>query len=140
MVFRQGHALLALRRGRLFELLAIYNNDQASRVGHARFGQVQITGVAMSVIDEIRKLGSLLGELASIDLGYPLGENVILPPHPREVVDHKFHSAGLASLNSLREFYRSCNGVKLPDVHVGYFIYALDRIVVTCPHFLYQEL
>lgn len=66
-----------------------------------------------------KSVRATLAELSRQDFGYPLGCNEIrdksfyrTPPHP--------------SLKPLYEFF---DGISLPDVHVGYFIDPVHRIV-----------
>jgi hypothetical protein len=60
-----------------------------------------------------------LAELASVDLGYPLGANVVRERSTAELPDLP---------SPLDALYRAIDGVSLPDVHVGYFIDPADRV------------
>lgn len=66
----------------------------------------------------VRRIEELLGELAAQDFGYPLGKNEVRSP-PEAV-------KGLPA--ALVPLYKICNGLSMPDVHVGYFIDSADRV------------
>src|SRR5262245_2784778 len=93
--------------------------------GRRRAGQ----GGGMTIAEKLRRLAAVLDELATIDLGYPQGENTISPPRPGAVAI--LAEAGLAGIGGLGELYSACDGISIPDVHNAYFIYDLDRV---CSH------
>jgi hypothetical protein len=74
----------------------------------------------MSIAQKLRRLATILGELALIDLGYPLGENTISPPRPGAIV--LLGESGLSGVGGLADLYSACDGISMPDVHTGYFI------------------
>jgi hypothetical protein len=57
-------------------------------------------------------LRELLAELETLEFDYPLGDNRILPPT----------TVRRSLPGVLHPLYEVCDGVSLPDVHVGYFI------------------
>jgi hypothetical protein len=71
---------------------------------------------------------ALLHRLKKVDLGYPLGANEVLPPSDSYTVHHALGIARAGGLDELRAFYASCDGVSLPDVHVGYFIKPVTKL------------
>jgi hypothetical protein len=70
----------------------------------------------------------LIDELYRVELGYPLGTNAIFEPQSRTIVDGTLRSVGLDSVASMTEFYSCCDGISLPDVHVGYFLKSLSQL------------
>jgi hypothetical protein len=82
----------------------------------------------MSIADHLAELGALLEALKKTDLGYPLGDNAVRSPLPPEQVE-AIIKGGPNGVGSLRELYMTCNGVSLPDIHVGYFIKPFPRVV-----------
>lgn len=84
----------------------------------------------MSIIQQLRRLDSMLGELATIDFGYPLGDNRIVPPSNGAAA--ALSQAGLAGIGGLSDLFSACDGIRMPDVHNGYFIYDHERV---CLHY-----
>jgi hypothetical protein len=87
----------------------------------------------MSTTQKVQRLRGLLRNLSQMDFGYPIGEQVVRPPQSAEVVRSALSSAGLAGASSLADFYAACDGMSLPDVHVGYFIKPVMRLVAFDP-------
>lgn len=85
----------------------------------------------MTIAEKLLRLATILDELAAIDLGYPQGENTILPPSAGAVA--LLAEAGLAGIEGLTDLYTACNGVSMPDVHNGYFIKPLRRVLKCAP-------
>lgn len=81
----------------------------------------------MSITRKLRRLAAILDELAVIDFGYPLGENTISPPRPEAIA--LLAEAGLAGVEGLAVLYTACDGISMPDVHTGYFIKPLLRVL-----------
>ena len=76
----------------------------------------------------IRNVQDLLGRLKDLDFGYPLGANDVLAPQQSSVVEHGLRVAHACDFEDLRAFYTNCDGVSLPDVHVGYFIKSVTKL------------
>lgn len=74
-----------------------------------------------------------LEELKGIDFGYPLGTNTFLAPQPSRMVEETLAAVGLRSDAPFVEFYSRCDGLSLPDVHVGYFIKPLAKLLADRP-------
>jgi hypothetical protein len=85
----------------------------------------------MSITQQLQRLESILHDLTKIDLGYPLGSNTISPPFAG-AASSALSKAGLDTIKELSDLYSACDGIRMPDVHNGYFIYDLDRI---CSHY-----
>lgn len=81
----------------------------------------------MPIIQQLRRLDSILRELAAIDFGYPLGENAIAPPPSGAAA--ALSEAGLAGISGLSDLYSACDGISMPDVHTGYFIKPLRKVL-----------
>ncbi len=81
----------------------------------------------MSIKEKLRRLDSILRELTAIDFGYPLGENTVTPPDP--VAADALAEAGLDGIKGLSDLYSACNGISMPDVHTGYFIKPLRKVL-----------
>jgi hypothetical protein len=81
----------------------------------------------MSITQKLRRLATILDELAVIDFGYPPGENTISPPRPEAIA--LLAEAGLAGVEGLADLYSACDGISMPDVHTGYFIKPLLRVL-----------
>lgn len=81
----------------------------------------------MSIHEQISNLESILRELAAIDFGYPLGDNLVAPPG--EQANYALAEAGLDGISGLLDLYSSCNGISMPDVHNGYFIKPLHKLL-----------
>lgn len=76
----------------------------------------------------------LLAELRSLDLGYPLGENIIvLPAQPTENVEKVLRELDVLHFSAVSDFYRLCDGISWPDVHNGYFIKPLEKLIESNP-------
>jgi hypothetical protein len=71
-----------------------------------------------------------LDQLKRLDLGYPLGANEILPPQLPDTVEDGLRRADVSDWDSFEEFYRNCDGLSLPDVHVGYFLKSITKLGV----------
>lgn len=78
----------------------------------------------------LKHVRHLLMEMKVIDFGYPLGTNTVLSPQPSGKVDETLAIIGLSSA-PWREFYSCCDGLCLPDVHVGYFVKPLATLLVS---------
>jgi hypothetical protein len=81
----------------------------------------------MQVVEVIWRLDSVLRDLAAIDVGYPLGENCIFPPKPHAA--SALSGAGLGKVKGLFDLYLACDGINMPDVHNGYFVKPLDKLL-----------
>jgi hypothetical protein len=68
------------------------------------------------------KIELLLKEVKSVDIGFPIGENVIRPPRSRSEVDGTLRNLGVIDYAYLFDFYCRCDGLSWPDVHNGYFV------------------
>jgi hypothetical protein len=82
----------------------------------------------MSVEESVARIEALLDSLAKIDLGYPQGQNCVFSPMPRDDLETSLERIGLASYESLCGFYAACDGVSLPDVHIGYFLHEAKKL------------
>jgi hypothetical protein len=78
----------------------------------------------------IKNVQDLVGRLKGLDFGYPLGINDIFPPQGANVIDKGLKDAGAWDFDELRTFYGNCDGISLPDVHVGYFIKSITKLCV----------
>jgi hypothetical protein len=87
----------------------------------------------MSARSWLQRVQGLLDELKGIDFGYPLGVNSILAPPTPGALDERLVSAGLESIGPVREFYSCCDGISLPDVHIGYFIKPSAKLPASRP-------
>jgi len=85
----------------------------------------------ISIAQTLRRLATTLGELDLIDFGYPLGENTISPPRSDAIA--LLAESGLSAVKGLAELYSACDGISMPDVHNGYFIDPLWRILNNDP-------
>jgi hypothetical protein len=65
--------------------------------------------------------------LATFDFGYPLGENTVFPPKPAAA--EALAEAGLDRISGLSDLYSACDGISMPDVHNGYFIKPLRKVL-----------
>ena len=74
-----------------------------------------------------RQMQFHLDELATIDLGYPQGDNVIRPIEQRACSPSEMDQCGSKWLTPL---YSACDGLSFPDVHIGYFIKPLSKVLV----------
>jgi hypothetical protein len=76
----------------------------------------------------VKAVQDLLVQLSGLDFGYPLGANDLFPPQEAKVVEQALRVAEAG--DELGVFYASCDGVSLPDVHVGYFIKSVRKLRV----------
>src|SRR5262245_50128178 len=76
---------------------------------------------------QLIQLQNLLEKLKEIDFGYPIGTNVIKPPSRDLETRDGLHGVGVLQ-DQLFEFYSSCDGISMPDVHAGYFLKSLDEL------------
>lgn len=81
----------------------------------------------MSITGKLRRLDSILRELAAIDFGYPLGENTVTPPIPAAA--DALVEAGLDRIRWLSDLYSACDGISMPDINNGYFIKPLHKVL-----------
>ena len=70
----------------------------------------------------------LLAELRQIELGYPLGNNVILPPAQPRDLELVVANLSSSAREQLAEFYEVCGGISWPDVWNGLFIQSSDQL------------
>ncbi|HEX5222872.1 MAG TPA: SMI1/KNR4 family protein [Verrucomicrobiae bacterium] len=85
--------------------------------------------MSTTVSNWIRLTQRLLADLRQIDIGYPLGDNVIhSPAAPRNL---ESLTAGMPTgvRQQLKEFYGQCSGLSWPDVGNGLFIESSDRLL-----------
>ncbi len=81
----------------------------------------------MTIESSMQKMKARLSELSKIDVGYPLGENVV-----REASRSSGLPTAFLSMNGskwLCTLYSVCDGLSFPDVHVGYFVKPLERVM-----------
>ncbi|MCC7423903.1 MAG: SMI1/KNR4 family protein [Planctomycetaceae bacterium] len=78
--------------------------------------------------DLLTHMSVQLTKLASINFGYPIGENRIRAALPDSTQRLQQDSIPICVSRWLGEFYSQCDGFSLPDVHVGYFVDSLDRV------------
>ncbi|MDB5342829.1 MAG: hypothetical protein JWP89_1206 [Schlesneria sp.] len=81
----------------------------------------------MTVSESIQRMTNKLVELYKIDFGYPLGENVIRKVDRRNGIPSAFVSTNGSTW--LNELYSACDGISFPDVHVGYFLKPIERVI-----------
>ena len=81
----------------------------------------------MTISRKIEQLNAILGGLKEIELGYPIGDNKIVRPRSDAVT--ALAAAGLSSVDGLSDLYSVCDGIDMPDVHHGYFIDSLTRLL-----------
>ena len=81
----------------------------------------------MLIMKLLGELSLALEPLAEIDLGYPQGENVVLPPSRDAVAI--LSAKHLENIEGLVEFYTACDGVRLPDIHNGYFLRPIRSLI-----------
>ena len=87
----------------------------------------------MSIQDCLLRIEQCVEKLKEIDLGYPLGANVVHAPEPGTSIGDVLVEAGLEQSAAIRDFYHYCNGVSLPDVHVGYFLKSIAKLAERRP-------
>ncbi|CAN5462176.1 hypothetical protein BH10PLA2_BH10PLA2_18740 [soil metagenome] len=87
----------------------------------------------MNITDWKNDMNSLLTKLKGIDFGYPLDNNEILPRSQARVAKNELDLIDCSNHDELRYFYENCGGVNLPDIHVGYFIKSLEKLVTINP-------
>ena len=85
------------------------------------------------IIAWITSVQDLLGRLRDLDFDYPLGANELLSPKQPNVIEDGLRIAEAWDLEEPRTFYTSCDGVSLPDVHVGYFIKSITILGIVDP-------
>lgn len=81
----------------------------------------------MTPSEAIDQIKARLPDLYSIDFGYPLSENIVRDgDRPNGLPDAFTSKEGSQWLASL---YLACDGLSLPDVHSGYFLKPLAKVV-----------
>lgn len=81
----------------------------------------------MNPSESISHIKAILPTLYTIDFGYPLGDNIVREPNRPKGLPESFKAKrGTGWLESL---YLACDGLSLPDVHSGYFLKPLDRLL-----------
>jgi len=81
----------------------------------------------LGVIQEMEKL---LRELARLDLGYPIGVNLVRPAALPDAVTLSLSQVSECAVKWLEPLYLKCNGLSFPDVHIGYFIKTMQKIAL----------
>lgn len=85
----------------------------------------------MNPSEAVNQIKAKLPDLYTIDFGYPLDDNVVRDAsRPNELFDAFMSKKGAHWLASL---YLACDGLSLPDVHTGYFLESLERLVSFAP-------
>lgn len=79
----------------------------------------------------LAEMENQLVSLKNLDLGYPQGNNFILPPDDKNLLDELLKITELKLPEELINFYRECGGVNLPDIWNGYFIFSLAKIIAS---------
>lgn len=69
----------------------------------------------------VQEISEMLRGVTIGVLGYPPGDNSVVPPSPRWAEMSSRLPMGI------RVLYEVCNGISMPDVHVGYFVYDVAR-------------
>lgn len=87
----------------------------------------------MDVQSCVRQAKHLLEEMERIDFGYPLGANVVLAPQTSRTAKEPLAFVAARIDSALMDFYSYCDGISAPDVHVGYFLKPLAKLLVTRP-------
>ena len=81
----------------------------------------------MNTSEAIDQIKAKLPDLYAIDFGYPLGDNLVRDANrPNGFPDAFLSRRGTTWLASL---YLACDGLSLSDVHSGYFLKPLDRVL-----------
>ena len=75
----------------------------------------------------IEQMKEELVELAKIDFGYPLGENVVHAADRPDGLPPVFSS--IDGSRWLASLYCACDGLSFPDIHNGYFLKPLWRVI-----------
>jgi len=83
--------------------------------------------------DWCSSVNQLVSRLYEIDFGFPLGENKVAPPQLSRIVEEVFDHPSLRPFGVLWDYYAHCDGFSLPDVHVGYFIKPVSKLIVVDP-------
>lgn len=81
----------------------------------------------MNPSESIKQIKAKLPDLYAIDFGYPLGENIVRNADRTNGLPDAFVSK--RGTHWLASLYLACDGISLPDVHSGYFLKPLDRVV-----------
>lgn len=74
---------------------------------------------------ELAAFEAALRDFEKIDLGYPKGEHIVRPQGNPSLVNDVCNEYGLPAQSSLRLFYSICDGIDLPDVENGFFVYSM---------------
>ena len=83
----------------------------------------------MDIARWLAHIQPLIENVHALDLGYPIGKHVIFPPADKTMLAQLLQKTGLDSTLPLVTFYVYCDGISLPDVHNGYFIHSVERIL-----------
>lgn len=81
----------------------------------------------MNPSETIDHIKAQLPDLYAIDFGYPLGDNSVRDANRPNGLPEAFVSKRGA--NWLASLYLACDGLSLPDVHSGYFLKPLDKVL-----------
>jgi hypothetical protein len=82
----------------------------------------------MNSAEAIDQIKATLPDLYQIDFGYPLGDNVVRDPDRRGRSDAFMSKRGSHWLEPL---YLACDGLSLPDVHLGYFLKPVNKVATS---------
>src|SRR5579863_9897962 len=102
---------------------AAWRPRRCSSASHSPDGATDDDTRLMTTIDLaawVNEVRGLVAELAAQDLTYPIGANEVRAPSPP--------AAPPALPSQLVALYAACDGLSLPDVHIGYFLDAADRV------------
>jgi len=81
----------------------------------------------MNESEVLSQMKSTLRGLNELDLGYPLGTNIVRDANRANGMPPAY--ATVSGWRWINELYSASDGLSFPDVHVGYFIKPLERIV-----------
>ena len=83
----------------------------------------------MKANEILGQMTHFLDELKTIDFGYPLGDNSIRVVKRTDQFMATLSQGGVCAVKWLHDLYSVCDGLNLPDIHVGYFLKPLNRVV-----------
>ena len=83
----------------------------------------------MDIAHWLAHLQFLLEKVRALKLDYPLGEHTVVPPPATTLLTQLVQKTGLAFTHPLLMFYTYCDGIRLPDVHNGYFIHSIHQVL-----------
>lgn len=83
----------------------------------------------MKIKEELNKLSDSIEVFQKIDIGYPKEPHIVIDQKKSFPEQDMIDLFNVSPSSCLFGFYRICDGVELPDIDNGYFIYGVEEMI-----------